>query len=99
MSVGSDLKRFNFHDYVARTAEYALQIDPHNPAAVNRFFTTDYLKMFLEDLLAGRLSPSLYSEEEVQIEDVTQSQKNKKNQEGDGKVYSTSIVGKNFNMR
>ena len=93
MSVGSDLKRFNFNDYIARTAEYALQLEPHNPAAANRFFTTDYLKMFLEDLLAGRIAPSLYSEEEIQLQDTTQ------NQNGHGKVYSSRIVGKNFNVR
>ena len=83
------MKRYNFNDYIARTAEYSLQANPQS----DRFFTADYLKLFLEDLLAGRISPSLLSEEEVQIPDRVQGP------ESSERVQGTSIVGRNFNAR
>lgn len=96
MSISNDLKRYNYLDYITTTKEYSYtnhkekKENHEKEFVINRFFTEIYLKMFLTDLLQGKIEPSLLSESEeipIGIDNIS------------GSKNRVRIVGSNFNKR
>ena len=75
MSDPSNLKRYDFLQYITQTSEYNFfdgrKTHPDMPethAAIKRFFNAVYLTDFLEKVLDGSIGQSVRSENEIEIE-------------------------------
>ena len=62
MSIGNDLKRYHFLDFIEKTIEFKYLYAPEIFSAMDQYFNEEYLGLFLNELLAGKLLPSLLSE-------------------------------------
>ena len=70
MSIGNDLKRYHFLDFIEKTVEFKYLYAPEIFSAMDQCFNEEYLGLFLDELLAGSLLPSLLSEVVKETETV-----------------------------
>ena len=97
MSIGDDLKRYHFLDFIEKTIEFKYLYAPEIFSAMDQYFNEEYLGLFLNELLAGKLLPSLLSEV---VKDTETATVNKNQGDGDSNSGSDSgVVGDSSESR